>query len=148
MNPQRKKRLLTILISVTGVGVAIGLVLYAMSENINLFYQPADVTAGKAPIDKSIKVGGMVVVGSVTRNNDSLKVSFEISDHQSTLKIHFNDVLPDLFKEGQGIVATGKLNQNLEFEASSVLAKHDENYMPPEVARALEKSGHKVPKQP
>ncbi len=142
MKPHRRKRLFAVLGTVVGVSVAVGLVLYALSENINLFYKPSDVAAGKAPLNKSIKVGGLVVPGTVSRDKDSLQVSFTIRDNQSDLVVHFNDVLPDLFKEGQGIVATGKLTDNQNFTASSVLAKHDENYMPPEVARALEESGH------
>lgn len=146
MKPHRKKRLFAVLGTVAGVSIAVSLVLYALSENLNLFYTPSDVMAGKAPTNKSIKVGGLVVPGSVNRGENLLDVSFVIQDNEHQMTVHFNDVLPDLFKEGQGIVATGKLSDNGEFKASSVLAKHDENYMPPEVARALEESGHPVKK--
>ncbi|MEE4244770.1 MAG: cytochrome c maturation protein CcmE [Kangiellaceae bacterium] len=144
MKPQRKKRLMAVLATVVGVGIAVTFILMALNENINLFYKPSDIAEGKAPIGKSIKVGGLVIPGSVQREDSSLKVSFNIRDNQSELTVHFNDVLPDLFKEGQGIVATGTLADNKNFNASSVLAKHDENYMPPEVARALEESGHPI----
>ncbi|WP_144394913.1 cytochrome c maturation protein CcmE [Pleionea sediminis] len=147
MKKHRQKRLYAVLGTVFGVSVAVGLVLFALSENINLFYKPSDVEAGKAPLDKTIKVGGLVVPGTVVRNTETLDVSFVIRDNQSDLKVHFNDVLPDLFKEGQGIVATGQLTDQQNFKASSVLAKHDENYMPPEVARALEESGHPMKKK-
>lgn len=146
MKPHRKKRLFAVLGTVAGVSIAVSLVLYALSENLNLFYTPSDVMAGKAPTNKSIKVGGLVVPGSVNRGENLLDVSFVIQDNEHQMTVHFSDVLPDLFKEGQGIVATGKLMESGEFKASSVLAKHDENYMPPEVARALEESGHPVKK--
>lgn len=144
MKPQRKKRLFAILATLAGVSIAVALVLVALSENINLFYKPSDVEAGKAPQNKTIKVGGLVVPGTVKRGENLLQVSFTIRDNQSDLEVRFDDVLPDLFKEGQGIVATGKLTEQGHFQASSVLAKHDENYMPPEVARALKESGHPV----
>lgn len=144
MKPQRKKRLMAILATLAGVSIAVALVLVALSENINLFYKPSDIEAGKAPENKTIKVGGLVVPGTVTRGDNLLQVSFTIRDNQSDLEVRFDDVLPDLFKEGQGIVATGKLTEQGYFKASSVLAKHDENYMPPEVARALKESGHPI----
>ncbi len=146
MKAHRKKRLFAVLGTVAGVSIAVSLVLYALSENLNLFYTPSDVNAGKAPSNKSIKVGGLVVPGSVARGDNLIDVSFVIQDNSHQMTVYFSDVLPDLFKEGQGIVATGKLLDNGDFKASSVLAKHDENYMPPEVARALEESGHPVKK--
>jgi cytochrome c-type biogenesis protein CcmE len=146
MKPQRKKRLFAILGTLAGVAVIVSLVLFSLSENLNLFYTPSEVFAGKAPQQKTIKVGGLVVPGSVKRGNNLIDVSFEITDNKQKMTVHFDDVLPDLFKEGQGIVATGKLMANGEFKASSVLAKHDENYMPPEVARKLEEAGHPVKK--
>ena len=142
MKAHRRKRLLAILASVTGVAIAVGLILTALEQNINLFYTPKQVDAGEAPVGKTIKVGGMVVPGSVQREEDSLEVSFVVSDNAAQVKIEFADILPDLFKEGTGIVATGMIDAQGIFQASSVLAKHDENYMPPEVARALKESGH------
>jgi cytochrome c-type biogenesis protein CcmE len=115
-------------------------VVYALSGNINLFYPPAEVAAGNAPVGQSLRVGGMVVEGSFQRSPDSLEVRFELTDYQGTVPVIYEGILPDLFGEGQGAVAAGKLNADGELLASEVLAKHDENYMPPEVADALEKS--------
>lgn len=144
MKPQRKKRLFAVLGTVLGVSIATTLLVIAVGENANYFYSPSDVDAGKAPLGKTIKVGGLVVPGTVKRGENLLDVEFTIKDKGHQLIVEFSDVLPDLFKEGQGIVATGKLTDNGRFVASSVLAKHDENYMPPEVKRALEESGHPV----
>ncbi|WMS88153.1 cytochrome c maturation protein CcmE [Pleionea litopenaei] len=144
MKPHRKKRLIAVLATVCGAAIAVSLVLMALNQNINLFYTPAQIKAGEAPFDKSIKVGGLVVPGSVKRGSNPLDVEFTIRDKSESLVVKFSDVLPDLFKEGQGIVATGKLVDDKQFVASSVLAKHDENYMPPEVARALEEGGHPI----
>ena len=121
---------------------AIGLVVYALRGNINLFFPPADVAAGKAPVGQPIRVGGMVVDGSVQRSDDSLEVRFELTDYQATVPVVYEGILPDLFGEGQGAVASGELNAEGVLQATEVLAKHDENYMPPEVADALEKSGY------
>ncbi|NVJ62325.1 MAG: cytochrome c maturation protein CcmE [Gammaproteobacteria bacterium] len=144
MKPQRKKRLIAVLATVMGVSIAAVLLMYAVGENANYFYSPSDIYAGKAQPGKTIKVGGLVVPGTVKRGENLLDVEFVIKDKSHQLTVLFSDVLPDLFKEGQGIVATGKLIDNERFVATSVLAKHDENYMPPEVKRALEQSGHPV----
>jgi len=129
---------------VLAAGAAIGLVLYALSSNINLFFSPTDIADGKAPQEQRIRAGGMVLDGSVKRDSESLKVEFVLTDYAHNVTVNYEGILPDLFREGQGIVATGKLNESNVFIASEVLAKHDENYMPPEVAEALEKSGHSV----
>jgi cytochrome c-type biogenesis protein CcmE len=142
MHPVRKQRLLLVLFVVLFSSAAIGLVVYAMRGNINLFFPPAEVAAGKAPTGQSIRVGGMVVAGSVQRSEDSLEIAFELTDYQATVPVIYRGILPDLFDEGQGAVASGKLNEQGVLEATEVLAKHDENYMPPEVADALEKSGY------
>jgi cytochrome c-type biogenesis protein CcmE len=134
-----------VLLIVTGAAVAVGLAAYAMRQNINLFYPPADVVAGKAPVGKRIRAGGMVVEGSVVRDRDSLRVSFLVTDYQAQLPVVYTGILPDLFAEGQGIVAAGSLDAQGVFQATEVLAKHDENYMPPEVADALSKAGVKLP---
>lgn len=141
MNPKRKQRLIIVLFIVFGCATAIGLVLVALNENINLFYSPTQIAAGEAPIDARIRAGGMVVEGSVKRNSETLQVNFQITDFTETVTMTYVGILPDLFAEGQGIVAMGRLNTDGVFVADEVLAKHDENYMPPEVADALEKSG-------
>ena len=142
MNPKRKQRLLIVLFIVFGVGAAVGLTMYALSQNINLFYSPTQIAAGEAPQGTRIRAGGMVVDGSVKRDQESLHVEFGITDYEKTVTVHYNGILPDLFREGQGIVAQGELDENNVLQAVEVLAKHDENYMPPEVAEALEKAGH------
>ena len=141
MHPVRKQRLYLVLFLVVFSSAAIGLVAYALRGNINLFFSPADVAAGKAPVGQALRVGGMVVDGSVQRSDDSLVVRFEITDFKSTVPVVYEGILPDLFGEGQGAVASGELDALGVLQASEVLAKHDENYMPPEVADALEKSG-------
>lgn len=142
MNPKRKQRLLIVLFIVFGVGAAVGLTMYSLSQNINLFYSPTQIAAGEAPQGTRIRAGGMVVDGSVKRDQESLHVEFGITDYEKTVTVHYNGILPDLFREGQGIVAQGELDKNNVLQAVEVLAKHDENYMPPEVAEALEKAGH------
>jgi cytochrome c-type biogenesis protein CcmE len=116
--------------------------MFALSQNINLFYSPTQIASGEAPHNTRIRAGGMVVDGSVVRDQQSLNVTFDITDYDQTVTVHYDGILPDLFREGQGIVAQGELDSNNVFQASEVLAKHDENYMPPEVADALEKSGN------
>ena len=142
MHPKRKQRLLLVLFVVLFSSAAIGLVMYDLSGNINLFYPPAEVAMGKAPVGQSIRVGGMVVDGSVQRSEDSLAVAFELTDYQANVPVIYEGILPDLFGEGQGAVAAGVLNTQGVLVATEVLAKHDENYMPPEVADALEQSGY------
>ncbi|QGZ30521.1 cytochrome c maturation protein CcmE [Stutzerimonas stutzeri] len=141
MNPVRKKRLFIILAILAGVGVAVSLALSALQENINLFYTPTQIAAGEAPEGTRIRAGGLVEAGSVTRSSDSLTVSFRVTDNNETVTISYQGILPDLFREGQGIVALGRVNAQGVLVADEVLAKHDENYMPPEVTQALEKSG-------
>jgi cytochrome c-type biogenesis protein CcmE len=138
MHPVRKKRLFVILIILVLLGAAISLVMYALQQNINLFYSPSQIATGEAPYNTNIRAGGMVVEGSVIRHPETLAVSFEVTDFRHKVRIEFSGILPDLFREGQGIVAQGQLNQNGVFEATQVLAKHDEKYMPPEVTEALE----------
>lgn len=142
MHPVRRQRLLLVLFLVLFSSAAIGLVTYALRGNINLFFPPAEIAAGKAVEGQRIRVGGMVREGSVERASDSLKVSFVLTDYQADVKVQYEGILPDLFDEGQGAVAAGKLDAEGVLQASEVLAKHDENYMPPEVAEALENSGY------
>ena len=133
----RRKKLGLIVAMVLGVGVAVGMVTMALKENINLFFSPSQVIAGEAPIDHTFRIGGMVTTGSVKRSKDSLEVYFEVTDTAKNLPVVYSGILPDLFREGQGIVAQGKLRHDGVFVASEVLAKHDETYMPPEAADAI-----------
>jgi cytochrome c-type biogenesis protein CcmE len=142
MHPIRKQRLLIVLFVVVFSSAAIGLTAYALRGNINLFYPPAEVARGLAPIGKPLRVGGMVREGSVQRSDDSLEIAFVITDYEADVPVVYEGILPDLFDEGQGAVASGQLTEDGVLMASEVLAKHDENYMPPEVADALEKSGY------
>lgn len=137
MKPARKQKLGLIAMGLVGLSVAVGLTLYALSNNINLFYPPAKVAAGEAPEGTTIRVGGMVVDDSVIRDPESLKVSFQVTDFAEKVTIKYEGILPDLFREGQGIVAEGQL-QNGVLMADIVLAKHDEQYMPPEIAESLQ----------
>ena len=140
MHPLRKQRLTLVLFILFFSTLAVGLVSYALRGNINLFYPPADILAGKAPAGQPIRVGGMVVEGSVKRSPGSLRVQFDMTDYAATVTAVYEGILPDLFAEGQGVVAAGLLDGEGVLQATEVLAKHDENYMPPEVAEALEKS--------
>ena len=133
----RRKKLGLILLMVIGVGVAVGMVTMALKENINLFFSPTQILAGEVPKDRTFRLGGMVRTGSVKRSNSSLEVIFEVTDTAKSVPVSYTGILPDLFREGQGIVALGKLNAEGNFIASEVLAKHDENYMPPEAAEAI-----------
>ena len=146
MNPLRKQRLLIILGVVAGLALAVGLVLYSLTQNINLFFTPQQVVSGEAPVGARMRVGGLVVAGSVRREADGLGVLFDITDGPGTFTVRYEGILPDLFREGQGIVANGTLVRSDYFEAEEVLAKHDELYMPPEVQQALEKAGHPAAK--
>ncbi|MDH5433412.1 MAG: cytochrome c maturation protein CcmE [Gammaproteobacteria bacterium] len=137
MKPHRKRRLTFILFIVLGLGATTALVLFSLSSNINLFYQPLDIAQGKAPTNVLIRVGGLVVPGSVQRSDEDLNSRFQLTDNAECVWVSFNGILPDLFREGQGIVSLGKLQENGEFVASEVLAKHDENYMSKEVADAV-----------
>ncbi|WP_028694502.1 cytochrome c maturation protein CcmE [Pseudomonas cremoricolorata] len=141
MNPQRKKRLFIILGLLAGFGLAVGLALSALQQNINLFYTPTQIANGEAPQDTRIRAGGMVEQGSLQRSGDSLDVRFVVTDFNKSVPITYRGILPDLFREGQGIVALGKLNAEGVVVADEVLAKHDEKYMPPEVTKALKENG-------
>ncbi|WPC06635.1 cytochrome c maturation protein CcmE [Pseudomonas benzenivorans] len=141
MNPVRKKRLFIVLAILAGFGVAVALALSALQQNINLFYSPTQIANGEAPQDTRIRAGGLVEDGSVARSADSLDTAFVVTDGAARVTIRYSGILPDLFREGQGIVAMGKLNADGVLVADEVLAKHDENYMPPEVMQALEQSG-------
>jgi len=139
MTTKRKKRLIIILALVFGSGLAVSLTLFALDQNINLFYSVSQIASGEAPPNTRMRVGGMVVKGSVERATDSLQVSFKLTDNANQLKVIFTGILPDLFREEQGIMAQGILDEQGVFQADEVLAKHDENYMPPEIAESMKK---------
>lgn len=138
----RQKRLMFLVAGLAALGVAIALVLSALEGNLSYFFSPSEVVAGKAPQDHVFRIGGLVKDGSLKRSNTDLSVDFVVTDNQREVEVRYTGILPDLFKEGQGMIATGKLGSDGIFVADEVLAKHDEEYMPPEVAAALEK-GHK-----
>ncbi|MFN5510885.1 MAG: cytochrome c maturation protein CcmE [Burkholderiales bacterium] len=139
MSP-RQKRLAWIAAGLLVLATAIGLVLYALSSNIVFFFTPTQIANGEAPQGRAFRVGGLVEPGSLQR--DGLQVRFRITDNARTIPVTYTGTLPDLFKEGKGVVAQGQVSADGLFKAREVLAKHDENYMPPEAAAALEKAGH------
>ena len=137
MHPLRKQRLYVVLSILFGTAMASFLVFKGLSENINLFYSPSDLKKEKISVDNQIRVGGMVKKDSINKESNSLRISFVITDFEEDLLITYEGILPDLFSEEAGIVAKGKVNEEGMFIANEVLAKHDENYMPPEVAKTL-----------
>ncbi len=141
LNAKRKKTLIIIIALIAGVGIAVGLATYALRQNINLFYTPTQLAAAEAPEGRRIQVGGLVMQGSLKRAPDSLAVRFTITDLKQQVDVVYTGILPDLFREGQGIVANGRLVNGV-VEADEVLAKHDETYMPPQVKQAIEDAGH------
>ncbi|WP_038177009.1 MULTISPECIES: cytochrome c maturation protein CcmE [Vibrio] len=145
MNPRRKKRLGIVLAVFIGISATVGLMLYALNQNMDLFYTPTELVNGKPDgtkpeVGQRLRIGGMVTVGSVKRDSESLRVSFELRDVGPTVTIVYDGILPDLFREGQGIVAQGVLKDATTVEAFEVLAKHDEEYMPSEIAEAMKKT--------
>jgi cytochrome c-type biogenesis protein CcmE len=139
----RHKRFALIIGGVAVLGVATTLILRAFQDNLVFFFSPSDVAAAKAPKDRTFRIGGLVETGSVKR--DGVSVSFKVTDTAHTINVAYTGILPDLFREGQGVVANGKLGTDGVFRATEVLAKHDENYMPPEAAHAVEQA-HKAQK--
>ncbi len=145
MRPKRKQRLIFITILFLGFSSAAALGVYALQKNKTYFHTPAEIVAGNVQQDKLFRVGGLVVEGSVNRFSDGVTTEFDLTDTSGTVTLRYKGLLPDLFREGQGIVAQGKLNTDGIIIAQEVLAKHDENYMPPEVADALKESGASHP---
>lgn len=137
MTSRQKKRLVIVAVIAIGMSAATALALYAFQQNLLYFYSPSEVIAGSAPEERLFRIGGLVVDGSVAREADGLTVRFSLTDRAATIPVVYTGLLPDLFREGQGIIAHGRMNQDGIFHASEVLAKHDETYMPPEVADAL-----------
>ena len=140
MTPARKKRLALILLMVAGIAIGLGFALKSLDENIMFFFTPSEVAEGGAPKNKLFRMGGMVVTGSVSRPGDGLTVKFDLTDNANQVTVRYTGILPDLFREGQGIIANGLIGEDGAFIAQEVLAKHDENYMPPEVAEAMKKN--------
>lgn len=151
MNPRRKQRLMAVSAVVLLIGAAIGMVLYALSGSVNLFYTPSQIIDGlegrKPVVGERLRIGGMVVPGSVQRDDRSLLVSFALVDTGEAVTVRYQGILPDLFREGQGIVATGVLQEPRLIIADEVLAKHDEEYMPPELAEQMKGIRHVKPEQ-
>jgi cytochrome c-type biogenesis protein CcmE len=141
----RRKRLLVVLGIVSGVGASVALAVMASRENIMFYYDPSQVVQGKAPLTKRFRIGGMVVKGSVARKPGDLQVRFVLTDFAHQVPVQYTGVLPDLFREGQGIIAHGTINSGGTFVADEVLAKHDEKYMPPEVAASLKNKVRPAP---
>ena len=146
MNPRRKSRLSIIILVLAGVVIATTLVLYALRQNIDLFYTPSEVVYGKEDkadlkpeVGQRIRVGGMVVAGTVQRDPKGVKVRFDLNDIGPSISVEYEGILPDLFREGQGIVAQGVLKEPTLLEATEVLAKHDENYVPPDLEKQMQK---------
>ena len=137
----RRKRILLVLGILAGVGIAAALAMQAFRSNIMYYFDPTQVAAGEVKAGKRFQLGGMVEAGSVRRQSGSLEIEFVVTDFQHKLPVRYTGVLPDLFREGQGVVAEGTLQPDGLFHADNVLAKHDENYMPPEVAKKLKAEG-------
>jgi cytochrome c-type biogenesis protein CcmE len=140
----RTRRALWIAAGVAGLGVATALVLNAFQQNLVFFFTPTQVAANEAPRDRAFRIGGIVEEGSIVREQDALTVRFKVTDTARTIPVVYTGILPDLFKEGKGVVAQGRLNTDGTFKANEVLAKHDENYMPPEAAHAVQQAGGKT----
>ena len=141
----RRKRLFVVLAILGGVAASVALAVMASRENIMFYYDPTQVVAGKAPVAKRFRIGGMVVKGSVARKPGDLQVRFVLTDFAHQVPVEYTGVLPDLFREGQGIIAHGTMNADGAFVADEVLAKHDEKYMPPEVAASLKNKANHSP---
>ncbi|HQW09051.1 MAG TPA: cytochrome c maturation protein CcmE [Steroidobacteraceae bacterium] len=141
MSP-RRRRLVLVLGILAGVAAAGALALQAFRANVMFYFDPTQIAKGEAPQGERFRLGGMVEKGSVVRTPGSLQMQFVVTDYQRSVPVHYTGVLPDLFREGQGVVAHGRLGANGVFTADEVLAKHDENYMPPEVTRSLKSPAH------
>jgi len=139
---RRHKRIGIILIGLVGLGIATYLVASAFRENLVFFFSPTQVAAKEAPVDRAFRIGGLVQDGTLKRDADGLTVRFTVTDTAASIPVVYKGILPDLFKEGRGCVAQGKIGSDGVFQAEQVLAKHDENYMPPEAGAAIDKAKH------
>lgn len=137
---QRHRKLALIALIITALGVAVALVLNAFNSNLVFFFTPTQIANGEAPVSRNFRIGGLVEEGSLKRQADGLSATFVVTDTVKSIPVSYTGILPDLFKEGKGVVAEGKLGSAGMFTATQVLAKHDENYMPPEAASALEQA--------
>jgi cytochrome c-type biogenesis protein CcmE len=144
MTPTRKRRLIAVLLILAGVGIASTIAFYSLQQNMLYFQSPSDLAMQPIPPGRQFRLGGLVKPGTVARHGDGLATRFVVTDGPKEVTVEYVGILPDLFREGQGVIARGSLDDAGLFAASEVLAKHDENYMPPEVADALEESGHTV----
>jgi cytochrome c-type biogenesis protein CcmE len=142
LTPTRKRRLIAVLLILAGVGTAAAIAFNSLQENLLYFQSPSDLAMQPIPPGRQFRLGGLVKPGTVTRPGDGLATRFVVTDGPQEITVEYVGILPDLFREGQGVIARGALDDSGLFAATEVLAKHDENYMPPEVADALEKSGH------
>ena len=142
MTPTRKRRLIAVLLILAGVGVASTIAFYSLQQNLLYFQSPSELAQQPIPPGRQFRLGGLVKPGSVERQGQSLTTHFVVTDGPEEVTVEYVGTLPDLFREGQGVIARGALDDSGRFAATEVLAKHDENYMPPEVADALEESGH------
>ncbi|MDD5328600.1 MAG: cytochrome c maturation protein CcmE [Sulfuricella sp.] len=136
----RHKKLLLVVVAVLGLGAVAALVLNAFRSNLVFFFTPTQVVKGEAPHERAFRVGGLVEAGSLSREADGVTAHFRVTDTANTIPVTYKGILPDLFKEGKGVVAEGRLESGGVFAAEQVLAKHDENYMPPEAASALDQA--------
>ncbi|MFC4526438.1 cytochrome c maturation protein CcmE [Dyella halodurans] len=139
MNPTRKRRLTIVLSVIAAAAVAIGLIVFALQQNMNYLFTPSQVQTGQATSYKNFRLGGMVKAGSIQRSNDSLKVTFTVIDASGSMPVEYTGILPDLFRDNQSVIATGHMD-NARFIATEVLAKHDETYMPKELKDAMAKA--------
>ena len=139
---RRHKRIAFIIAGLAGLSIAAYLVTNAFRNNLVFFFSPTQVAAKEAPIDRTFRIGGLVQDGTLKRENDGLTVRFTVTDTAASIPVVYKGILPDLFKEGRGCVAQGKIGADGVFQADQVLAKHDENYMPPEAGRAIDKAKH------
>ena len=140
----RHRRFMWVALGLLVIGVAVTLVLRAFNSNMVFFFTPTQVAENQAPVDRTFRIGGLVTAGSVKRQPDGLTVTFDVTDTAKTIPVTYTGILPDLFKEGKGVVAQGRIGQDGVFRAAEVLAKHDENYMPPEAAEALKNAGKPI----
>ena len=143
----RTKRAAAIVGGLAALGVAAALVLNAFQSNLVFFFTPTQVAKKEVPLDRNFRIGGLVEGGTVVRQKDALNVTFKVTDGAESVPVAYTGILPDLFKEGKGVVAEGRVGPDGVFKASQVLAKHDENYMPPEAAEALKQAGHPMAKE-